>query len=69
MVNNEYRMSIFDVFKSSDLSDAVFGVRQFLCRFLMSALFQDREPPVLGRNSMALHQFRTFLWGHRPPNQ
>ena len=40
----------------------VLGVRQFLCRFLISALFQDREPPGLGRNSMALHQFRLFYW-------
>ena len=28
--------------------------------FLISALFQDREPPVLGRTSMASHQFRPF---------
>jgi hypothetical protein len=29
---------------------------------LMSALFQDREPPVLGRKSMASHPFRPFDW-------
>jgi hypothetical protein len=41
-----------------------FGVRQFLCRFLISASCQDREPPVLGRNSMASHQFRPCQFGN-----